>query len=147
MPCYATELGANFKVSDDFKQVEIFDDGEWDGESPILVYDKYELKTNENIYICVQEYNEEDWNLITTTDKYNFDFAYDLDNNMVVNNHMDEPELSYGSVSEVVEQDGTWYIVDITFWGANLNTDADVKNATKYLDEFNKLNNVKPIEV
>lgn len=147
MPCYA-DLGANFKVPSEFKQVEIDDSGEWDGESPILIYDKYELKTDSNIYITVQEYNEEDWNAITSDESdEDLDFVYELDNNMVVTNHHDAPEQSYGSVSEVVELDGTSYIVDITFWGNTLNTKEQEKNATHYLDEFNKLNNVKPIKM
>ena len=54
-------IKCNFKVPTEFKQVEIDDNGEWDGESPILEYDKYELKTDSNIYITIQEYNEEDW--------------------------------------------------------------------------------------
>ena len=85
--------------------------------------------------------------MIKTTDSLNFDFSYDLDNNMVVNNHRDKPELSSGTVSEVVEQDGTQYIVDITSWGNTINTKDQEKNATNYLDEFNKISNVKPIRI
>lgn len=147
IPCYAGGLGANFKVPDEFKQVDINDNGDWDGESPILVYDKYELKTDSNIYITVEEYDKEIWDEYTTTDASTFDFCYDLDNNMVVANHMDKDELSYGSVLEVVELNGNMYMVDLTFWGVPLNTDDQVKNATNYLDEFNKLNNVKPIQI
>ena len=132
MPCYAA-LGTDFKAPDTFQKSSIWD---------TAIYDIYSLKTDNNTQLTISEYTDDDYNLFFKTDTSNNYYVSDLNNNMKMGR---DNELNDGYTMEIVEHNGQKYIVYITL--SDHPTNDEIKDSAKYLDDFNKVNNVEAVAV
>lgn len=132
MPCWA-ELGTDLKAPDEFKQAN-----NWDK----AIYDIYCLKDNESVELTITPYSDEDYEFWFKDNASRDYYVNDIGNGMTMgtDNYFNE-----GYVLEVVEHGGNKYIV-YTYLHDNPTNDM-VKDSSKYLDEFNEINNVEPVEV
>lgn len=131
LPASYAAFSAGFQVPNEFEQVSV------DGSA---IYDIYFLKSNKNVLLYILEYNDEDYDLFFETDASTHYYVTDLGNNMVMGK---DNAFNEAYVSEVVLFKGNKYIVQTSL--NETPTDSQIKDTAKYLDEFNKLNNVTPI--
>ena len=130
LPCYA-ELGTDFQAPSDFEKSDIWD---------TAVYDIYDLKTDENVQLFICDYTDDDYDLFF---KNGEDYTVeDLDDNIIMGK---DTFLNDGYALEIIEEGSDKYIVYMML--SDNPTDDQIKDSVEYLTEFNKLNNVEPIEV
>lgn len=116
----------SFKVQSEFEDL---------GDGVYVIYDAFK---NADEILSVVEFNEHDWKDYTTND---------TENKYVVTGENNTYNFTDGSVNEVgsfelIEVDGDKFIVDYAKTG---NEDGLNQTFTNLM-EFNKLNNVTPIE-
>lgn len=102
------------------------------------VYVLYDSLKNADEILSVVKFNQHDWDDYTTNDTDNKYTVY-KDNNTY--NYTDGSVNEIGSF-ELIEIDGDKFIIDFAKTGA----DSDLKDTYDNLLEFNKLNNLTPIE-
>ena len=132
IPTVCGALNSNLKAPDEFDKAS-----NWDKVS----FDIYTLKTDNNTQLWISEYTDEDYDLFFKTDKNNDYYVSDLSNNMIMGK---DNYFHQGYVFEIIEVDGHKYIVN-SFITNNPSNDK-IKDSSKYLEEFNKLNNVQPLK-
>jgi hypothetical protein len=103
------------------------------------VYVLYDSLKNADEILSVVKYNEHDWADYISNDTGNKYTVYKDKNNTY--NYTDGSVEEVGSF-ELVEVDGSKFIIDF----AKSGKESDLSNTYANLVEFNKLNNLKPIE-
>ena len=132
VPCYAA-LETDFQAPSEFEKSD-----NWNS----AVYDIYDLKTDENIQLYISNYTDVDYDLFFKSDSETNYVVSTLEDNIVLGK---DGELNQGYVLEIIEDEGNKYIVYIL--SMKNPTDNQIKDTAKYLEEFNQLNSVEPIEV
>ena len=117
----------SFKVPSDFEDI---------GDGVYVIYDS--LKNPDEV-LSVVKYNEHDWADYITNDTTNKYVVYKGENNTY--------NITDGSVNEVgsfelVEVEGSKFIIDF----AKSGKESDLSKTNADMLEFNKLNNIKPME-
>ena len=115
-----------------FKQPDGFEDI---GDGVYVLYDAFK---NADEILSVVKYNEHDWKDYITNDTGN---KYVVHENNKTYNYTDGSVNEIGSF-ELIEVNGEKYIIDFAKTGA----DNDLAQTYENLLEFNKLNNMTPIE-
>lgn len=118
---------SSFKTPTDFEDL---------GDGVYVLYDS--LKNTDEI-LSVVKFNQHDWDDYTRNDTSNKYVVYKDDN--YTYNYTDGSVNEIGSF-ELIEVDGDKFIIDF----AKTGSDSDLKNTYDNLLEFNKLNNLTPIE-
>lgn len=118
---------SSFKTPDGFEDL---------GDGVYVLYDS--LKNTDEI-LSVVKFNQHDWDDYITNDTSNKYVVYEDDN--YTYNYTDGSVNEIGSF-ELVEVDGEKFIIDF----AKTGSDNDLKYTYENLVEFNKLNNLTPIE-
>ena len=131
LPASYAAFNPGFQAPNEFEQVSTDNS---------TMFDIYFSKSNKNLLLFIMDYSDEDYELFFETDIYNHFYVTDLGNNMVMGK---DNTFNEGFVSEVVAFNGNKYIVQTSL--NETPTDSQIKDTVKYLDEFNKLNNVTPI--
>lgn len=120
----------NFKTPDNFEDL---------GDGVYVLY-KSDHK-NADVILSIVEYKEHDWNDYTTNDTKNDYTVFKGENNTY--NFVDGSVNEKGSF-ELIEFNGAKFIIDFSKTG--IDNDNDFTVTFDKLIEFNKLNNVTPIE-
>ena len=131
IPCTYAALNTNLKAPNEFEKAS-----NWN----TTIYDIYTLKNDNNTQLYICNYTEKDYDLLFKDDPANNYQISKLSNNTIIGK---DNELKDGYILETIETDGNKYIVYILL--LDNPTDTQIKDAMKYLTEFNKLNNVEPI--
>ncbi|WP_458403719.1 hypothetical protein [Methanobrevibacter sp.] len=104
------------------------------------VYALYDSSGNAEEILSVVEHNEHDWQDYTSNDTHNNYTVFKGENNTY--NYTDASQDESGSF-ELIEVNGTKYIIDFTKTG--MDRQNGFTATYKNLMEFNKLNNVTPL--
>ena len=126
-------INSGLAAPDEFEKSDIWD---------TAIYDIYSLKDDNNTQLQICNYTEDDYDLLFKTDTDSGYYVNELGNNIFMGKDND---FSDGYVLEVIDYNGEKYIVH-TYLMDNPTND-EIKDSLKYLEEFNKINNVEPIEV
>ena len=127
-------LNSELQAPDEFEHSEFWDKNNF--------MDIYSLKGDNNTRLYIEKYDEENDAILFENDK-ELDYSVTpLDDNMymAIDNGVHE-----GSVMEVIEFNGEQYFIYTAL--SDNPSDSQVKDSSKYLTEFNKLNNVEPINI
>ncbi len=143
----SADLNLGFKVSNDF----VYAPGPENPDDSLINTDEYVMNNDTNTRISIMEYDDAMWELTTTPSNeagqlYNA-WSFDGNKNIHIYSHPDKDYLCYSGAAEVIEYNGQMYIVEIQFDQKTIDTVDQEKNAASYLEEFNKLNEVKAIEM
>ena len=130
IPSVYGALNSGLKAPDGFDKAS-----NWDKAK----FDIYDLKSDKDVHLYISEYTDEDYDLYFKNDK---DYRVsDLGDNMVMGK---DNYLNQGYVLEIIEVNGNKYIVYV-LTDHNPSNDK-IKDSSKYLSDFNKLNNVQPLK-
>ena len=133
LPASYAALGTDFQAPDEFEK-----DSNWD----TAVSDVYSLKTDDQVELYISEYTDSDYDLFFKTDMDNNYYVSNLEDNMIMGKDND---FNDGYVLEIVEYNGEKYIVYTYLMDSPSND--QIKDSSRYLTEFNELNNVEPISI
>ena len=126
---FAADAG-NFKIPDKFEDL---------GNGVYVLY-KSDHK-NADVILSIVDYNEHDWKDYTTNDTENKYIIFKGEDNIY--NFTDGSVDEKGSF-ELIDVNGTKYIIDFSKTG--IDNEKDFTVAYNRLLEFNKLNNLTPVE-
>lgn len=126
-------INSGLEAPDEFEKIDIWD---------TAIYDIYSLKDDEEVQLQICNYTEDDYDLLFKTDTENEYYVSELGNNIFMGK---DNGFNDGYVLEVIDNNGEKYIVHTYLMGNPTND--EIKDSIKYLEEFNKINNVEPIEV
>ena len=117
---------SSFKTPNNFESI---------GDGVFVLYDSFK---NADEILSVVKFNQHDWDDYTTNDTENKYVVHEVNKTY---NYTDSTVNEIGSF-ELIEVEGNKFIIDF----AKNGVENDLKNTYKNLIEFNKLNNVTPIE-
>ena len=116
----------------------------------------YYIKSEDDAVFFISEYNENQYDSLFKSDSYEDYWVEFLKNNMVMvhstgeylDNNKKLPDkfliYEYGWVMEVVKFEEKYYLIEIGIDNSEISR-AYLANLTRYLEEFNKLNKLKPL--